>query len=129
MSDCIELRGLRVLGIHGVLAEELARPQPFELDLDLWLDAAPAGSSDQLGDTVDYGEVLEVARAVVASRSFRLLEALATAVADACLGTDRRIETVEVVVRKLRPPVPVDVTSVGLRVRRHRDRGTPPGQP
>jgi len=31
----IELRGLRLVGTHGVLAEEQERAQPFEVDLDL----------------------------------------------------------------------------------------------
>ena len=53
--DRIELRGLRVLGAHGVLPEEQQRAQPFEVDLDLELDLRPAGRSDALADTVDYG--------------------------------------------------------------------------
>ena len=31
---CLELRGLRVLGVHGALTEEQSRAQPFEVDLD-----------------------------------------------------------------------------------------------
>jgi dihydroneopterin aldolase len=129
MSDCIEIRGLRVLGTHGVLAEELDRPQPFELDLDVWLDMAAPGASDELADTVDYAAVLEAAHQLVATRSYRLLEALAAAVAAGCLAADRRIETVGVTVRKLRPPVPSDVASVGVRVVRHRDGVAPPAHP
>lgn len=35
-GDRIQLRGIRATGIHGVLPEERVRPQPFEVDLDLW---------------------------------------------------------------------------------------------
>jgi dihydroneopterin aldolase len=119
LSDLIELRGLRAVGTHGVLPEERARAQPFELDLDLDVDLGPAGVSDDLADTVDYGAVAETAARVVGEESFQLLEALAARVADALLA-DERIRAVTVGVRKLRPPVPVDLGSAGVRVTRRR---------
>ncbi len=76
-GDRIEIRDLRVVGVHGVLPEERQRAQPFALDLDVWVDLTAAGSSDELADTVDYGDLVERAAAVVRDRSFQLLEALA----------------------------------------------------
>jgi len=120
-GDRIELRGLRSVGTHGVLVEEQERAQPFEVDLDLAVDLRPAGVSDSLADTVDYGAVADVVAATVSgSRSFALLEALAWHVADAVLGVDDRITGVTVVLRKLRPPVAVDIDTVGVRVVRTR---------
>jgi dihydroneopterin aldolase len=120
-GDRIELRGLRSVGTHGVLVEEQERAQPFEVDLDLAVDLRPAGVSDSLADTVDYGAVADVVAATVSgTRSFALLEALAWHVADAVLGVDRRITGVTVVLRKLRPPVAVDIDTVGVRVVRTR---------
>ena len=58
-ADRIELRGLRSIGTHGVLAEEQARAQPFEVDLELEADLTVAGRSDDLIDTVDYGSLAE----------------------------------------------------------------------
>ncbi len=125
-DDRLEIRGLRVVAVHGVLPEETERAQPFELDLDVWADLAPAARSDDLGDTVDYGElVTRAARAAGAPRC-ALLEAVAGRVADAVLGADARISAVAVTVRKLRPPVPVDVASAGVRVLRHRPSPTSP---
>lgn len=123
-ADRIEVRGLRIVATHGALAEERDRAQPFELDLDLVL-AEGAGGSDRLADTVDYGTVLERTSEVVRSSSFALLEALAGAVAEGILTLDDRIERVRVAVRKLRPPVPHDVDTVGVSV--HRGRPTPGG--
>jgi len=120
-GDRIELRGLRAVGTHGVLAEEQVRAQPFEVDLDLGVDLRPAGVSDALADTVDYGAVADVVVATVAGpRSFALLEALAGHVADAVLELDQRITQVIVVLRKLRPPLAVDMETVGVRVVRTR---------
>jgi dihydroneopterin aldolase len=56
----------------------------------------------------------------VTQRSFQLLEALAGHVADALLAVDPRLAAVEVTVRKLRPPLALDVASTGVRVRRSR---------
>ena len=117
--DRIELRGLRVVGTHGVLPEERARAQPFELDLDLEVDLVAAGASDDLRDTVDYGAVAESAARVVRDETFDLLEALAARVAAAVLA-DTRVRAVTVSVRKLRPPVPQDLATSGVRITRRR---------
>lgn len=116
----IEVRDLRLLGVHGVLAAERERPQPFSLDLDVWLSETAAGTTDALADTVDYADLVARAVAVVEGRSFALLEALGAAVADQLLRADDRVAAVAVTVRKLRPPLPVRVGSVGVRVVRRR---------
>lgn len=127
-SDVIELRGLRATGTHGVLEEEKARPQPFEVDLDLHLDLRAAGASDRLGDTVDYGAVASAVVATVGGPHADLLEHLAEriarAAADAAAGPDgrSRLDAVTVTVRKLRPPVPVDLATAGVRIHRLRDQ-------
>src|SRR5688572_8355034 len=107
--DEIQLRGLRVTGTHGVLAEEQARAQPFEVDVDLSVDLAAAGASDALADTVDYGAVATLVASIVGAERFSLLEALASRLAGAVLALDERVASVDVTVRKLRPPVPVDL--------------------
>ncbi len=122
-SDCIELRGLRVTGVHGVLPEERSRPQPFSVDLDVYLDSDRASHSDDLADTADYAELIAAAAAVVANGQYALLEALAAGVAEAVLAVDDRIVEVSATVRKLRPPVPLDLSSVGVRVERRRADG------
>jgi dihydroneopterin aldolase len=120
MNDRIEIRDLRVMGTHGVLAEERARAQPFSLDIVAWVDMTDAQKSDALADTVDYGVLAQVAADVVAGRTYQLLEALAGRLADALLITDTRLQAVEVTVRKVRPPLALDVASTGVRVRRSR---------
>jgi len=120
-GDAIVLRGLRVVGTHGVLPEEKRRAQPFEVDLELHVDLAPAGDSDRLEDTVDYAGVADAAAAVVAGPpSYDLLEALAGAVASAALASDPRVTAVTVDLRKLQPPLALDIATVGVRVTRQR---------
>jgi dihydroneopterin aldolase len=118
--DRIRLRGLRVVGTHGVLAEEQSRAQPFEVELDLEVDLGAASRSDDLGDTVDYGEVAAAAERVVREERFALIERIAGRIAEVVLGLDERITAIDVTVTKLRPPVPVDLASAAVVVRRAR---------
>jgi dihydroneopterin aldolase len=103
------------MGIHGVLVEEQTRPQPFEVDLDVFVDLAAAGASDELGDTPDYGVIAAQVAAVIASEHHALLERLATRIAETVLA-DARVESVVVTIRKLRPPVAVDLATAGVRI-------------
>jgi 7,8-dihydroneopterin aldolase/epimerase/oxygenase len=120
IGDRIELRGLRVLGRCGVLPIEVEQDQPLELDLDLAVDLGAAGESDDLADTVDYGAVCGVVERTVGAGHVALLERLAALVADAVLAVDPRIDAVEVALRKLRPPVPQQLATSGVRIRRVR---------
>ncbi|HVE46927.1 MAG TPA: dihydroneopterin aldolase [Acidimicrobiales bacterium] len=119
MGDLLELRGLRVVATHGCLPEEKERAQPFELDLDIELDMASAAASDAVGDTVDYGRLIDDVSAVVASEHFSLLETLAERVAQVVLA-DGRVASVVVAVRKLHPPVAADLATAGVRITRTR---------
>jgi dihydroneopterin aldolase len=121
VSDRITLRGLRFLGRHGVELEERLEPQPFEVDVILRGDLSAAAASDDLADTVDYAAVFTLVGEVVEGRSYRLLEALAGAIADALLAA-HPIEDVEVRVRKPKAPLPGAFDAVEVRLRRRRSQ-------
>jgi len=118
----IEILGIRAIGKHGVLAEEQSRCQPFEVDLRLEVDLSAAAASDRLEDTVDYGVLTEAVARTVELESYNLLERLADRIAGVCTSLPG-VQSVEVSVRKLRPPIPVHVGSVGVTLQR---RVTPP---
>jgi 7,8-dihydroneopterin aldolase/epimerase/oxygenase len=115
--DRIELRGLRAVGTHGALPEEQHRAQPFEVDIDLQMDLRPAGQSDDLADTVDYGALAESVERVITKERFQLLERLAERIADV-VRQDERVDAARVTVRKLRPPVAVDLASAAVTITR-----------
>jgi dihydroneopterin aldolase len=112
----LEVRGVRVMGTHGVLDKERVTPQPFEFDLDVAFDMSVAGVSDALDDTVDYAALIDAAAEVVTGPWCALLERLATLMGTAVLRVDKRIHSVDVVIRKLEPPVPYEMTSAGVRL-------------
>ncbi len=105
------------MGVHGVEPAERSRPQPFAVDLVLEVDLAPAGETDRLADTVDYGALAERAVAVVTGESHHLLERLAARIATEC-RTDPRVTRVSVTVAKLAPPLGVQVDHVAVTVER-----------
>jgi dihydroneopterin aldolase len=115
--DTIILSGIRALGCHGVLPEEQSRPQPFEVDVELAVDLAPAGRSDALSDTIDYDGLTGRIVQIVEAGGLSLLEALAAKIAATCQA-DPRVTGVAVTVKKLRPPVPVHVNHVAVRIER-----------
>ena len=119
MSDRITLRGMQFSGRHGVSDEERAATQPIEVDLVLRLDLSKPAATDDLGDTVNYATLFELARAVVEQRSFHLLEALAGAIADDVLAA-HPVDDVEVRVRKPKAPLSGAFDAVEVRVRRRR---------
>ena len=115
--DTIILTGIRALGCHGVLPEEQSRPQPFEVDVELSVDLVAAGRTDALSDTVDYDGLTARIVQIVEAGGLSLLEALAAKIAEACRA-DPRVTGVVVTVKKLRPPVPIHVDYVAVRIER-----------
>jgi len=118
--DRISLRGLRAVGVHGVLPEERERAQPFEIDLDIDADLSGAARSDDLADTVDYGHLAALAVAVVTDESHHLLERVGGRICDVVLDADARVSSVTVTVWKLRPPVAADLDRAGVTISRRR---------
>ena len=96
----VELRGLRIFGRHGVHAEEKANGQDFLFDVDLVV--GESGMSDRLEDAVDYRAVASTVKELSDARTYDLLEALATAIADELL---RRFGAERAVVRVTKPAV------------------------
>ena len=118
-GDRIQLRGLRFVGAHGALPSEETLAQPFEVDLDVFADLSAAGESDDLAKSVDYGSLCEAVREVIEGPHMALLERLAERVAAALIRTGGPVVSgVEVAVRKLRPPVPFQLSSAAVRVYR-----------
>lgn len=103
----------------GCLPEEQGRLQPFEIDATLTLDLSAAADTDDLAHTVDYGALCDRLVALAAGAHVDLMEAMAGRLAAAVLE-DERVQAVTVEVRKLRPPVPHDLRTAGVRVTRSR---------
>ncbi len=120
MTDRIVLAGMAFAGRHGVLDSERLDAQPFEVDVEIVLDLRPAGTTDDLALTVDYGAVFETCRAIVEGPGVRLIEALAERIAAALLAGFPAAGDVVVRVRKPRAPLPGTFAWAGVEIRRGR---------
>ena len=120
VSDRIELRGLRVRGHHGVFEHERRDGQEFVVDVTVWMDLAPAAASDDLVDTLHYGELAERTAAIVAGEPRNLIETVAGRVADMVLA-DARALAVEVALHKPQAPIPLEFADVAVVIRKSRE--------
>mgnify|MGYP001471826876 CR=1 FL=1 len=127
MSDVITLTGLRAEGRHGVYDFERVRGQEFVVDVALELDLAQAAKSDDVADTVHYGELAKRLVAVVGGAPVNLIETLADRLAAVCLA-DRRVTAVTVTVHKPQAPIPYGFSDVAVTIRRTRAADRPDGQ-
>lgn len=117
MSDVIRLSGLRAYGYHGAYDAERAHGQEFVVDVSLDLDLAPAAASDDVVDTVHYGELADRLVAIIRGEPVNLIETLAARLARACLA-DVRVASATVTVHKPRAPIRHAFADVSVTLRR-----------
>lgn len=117
VADEITLTGVRAFGRHGVFEHERLEGQDFVVDATLHLGTATAAASDDVLDTVHYGEVAQRIVEIVGGEPVNLIETLAARIADDLLS-DRRVRMVAVTVHKPAAPIAVPFTDVSVTVRR-----------
>ena len=117
--DRIRLSGVRGRGFHGVFEHERREGQEFVVDVELAVDLGPAGASDDLTDTVNYGAVGAAVLARIEGRPYDLIERLAELVAQDALEHPS-VDEVTVTVHKPQAPVGVPFADVTVVVTRRR---------
>ena len=112
---------MRFYAFHGCFAEERAIGTYFELDVSFETDTSAAQVSDCIADTVSYLDVYQVIKAEMAVPS-HLLEHVGERVAGTLLARFGAIEHVEVVVKKMNPPLGGQLKSVSVTITKDRIR-------
>ncbi len=97
--DRILIRDLAARCVIGLSPEERREKQDVVVSITLSTDLGVAGHSDRVEEAVDYRAIKKRVLALVERSQFRLLEALAEAIAGACLE-DGRIARAQVTVDK-----------------------------
>jgi dihydroneopterin aldolase len=119
--DRMILRRMVFFGYHGVYPEENRLGQKFYVDLDLRLDLARAGRTDNVQDTVNYAELHSFVKQIVEGPPVKLIETLAENIASRILGTYTSICEATVGVTKPNPPFDITFDGVTVEIRRRRD--------
>lgn len=120
MTDRITLTGIRATGYHGVYEHERREGQVFIADVVLELSLADAARSDDVADTVHYGEFADQVAAVLSGDPADLLETVAQRIADRALAY-ARVDAVEVTIHKPQAPIAVPFDDVSVTIRRARE--------
>lgn len=115
--DAVFVRGLEFEGNHGYSAAERRGTRRFRVNLVLERDLAAASASDKIADTVDYWKVSEAVVKLGTQSTFRLLEGLAGAMAQAIQDLYPDV-TVTIELDKLAPPCPGVPAACGVRLTR-----------
>ena len=111
----IEVRGLSLYTHHGVTAAERDVGQRLIFDVTFDVDDCAATMTDDVDDTIDYGDVCQFIALAASERSFKTLEALCSSIADRLI---ERYGATSVSVRaaKPEPPIPLPVEEVAVEV-------------
>jgi len=115
--DRITLTGLRVRGNHGVYDFERREGQEFVVDVTLGLSLSRAAETDDVADTIHYGELASRLAAVIAGEPVNLIETLASRLVDICLA-DKRVTEATVTVHKPQAPIPHAFNDVSVTLHR-----------
>ncbi|SDM50322.1 dihydroneopterin aldolase [Methylobacterium phyllostachyos] len=118
--DLIRVTRIAVFGWHGLLPEEAVLGQRFYISLEARLDLSEAGRSDDVAGTVSYADLTQIAVEIATERRFKLIEALAEAIAAAILDRFARLEAIAVRIDKPSAPVPAILEGVSIEIVRSR---------
>lgn len=119
-ADELTITGVECYGHHGVFDFEKREGQVFVVDLTLGLNTRAAAASDDLGDTVDYGELVTRVKGAVERDPVDLIETVVQRIADECL-LDGRVQWARVTLHK--PDAPIDATFSDVTLTITRTRG------
>ncbi len=120
MPDAVFVRGLVFEGNHGYTAAERRGTRRFRVDVTIERDLSAASKSDRLADTIDYGKLSELVVRLGTQSTWKLIEALAGAMADAIIAAYPGV-TVTITLEKLAPPCPGVPEACGVRLTRRGD--------
>lgn len=114
--DRIIIKNLETFGYHGVFEEEAFLGQKFIVDAVLCLDMRKAGKTDDLQESLDYGEACQVIKKLVETERYQLIERLAEELAEKLLLTFSQIHSVEITVKKPWAPIRVNVETTAVSI-------------
>ena len=100
MIGTIEVAGIRVRCIVGILPFERIQEQDIRIDVSMELDFAEAAATGDIYATVDYAEVARTLSALVVERKYLLIETMIEECAALVLDRWHRVESVSIAVHK-----------------------------
>lgn len=106
-TDVLTLKALSYHAFHGVHEIERIQGNTFEVDVTFHAALRHAGKSDKLDLTVDYEKAEKIISGVMLGTSVHLIEKLCMDIGEQLMDTFLEVYAVQVVIRKLDPPIKV----------------------
>ncbi len=116
--DEINITGIECYSCHGCLPEERINPQPFIVDISLYLELLEAGRTDDLTKTVNYAEVSDSIRKIVEGSPVNLIETLAERIAETVFREQNLVLEQKVTVHKPEAPINGKFKDVSVTIHR-----------
>ena len=111
--DKVRVHGLRFHAKHGCHPEERLVGGVFEVDVTVNAVFDHAASSDNIEDAIDYVRIMTLCESVM-RRPRNLIESVAKEIGLEILNAFDGASSVEVTVRKMKPPVAYDLSHVSV---------------
>ncbi|MGD0194285.1 MAG: dihydroneopterin aldolase [Candidatus Dormibacteria bacterium] len=118
-TDLLVLEGMSFYGYHGETQAERTLGNRFHVDVELRMELAQAGRTDDIADTVDYSRAFNLVREVVEDQQYSLIEAIAARIA-ASLLAEPGVDSVKVKVGK-QPPIAGAIDRCSVIIERFRE--------
>ncbi|WP_158278696.1 dihydroneopterin aldolase [Rhodohalobacter mucosus] len=106
--DTITLKSLSYHAKHGFYEEERVHGNQFEVDLVAKGHFRKSAGGEELSKTFDYEQAEKAVRSIMNGRSEYLIETLCAEIGEALFNRYSIVETLQVSVRKLNPPLQTD---------------------
>lgn len=119
--DSIQISGIKTYAYHGVLEAERALGQFFITDVVMYLDLRNASATDDLTETVHYGEAYEIIENIIKSEPVNLIEYLAEKVVNVLFDRYDKILEMDITITKPSPPIDGNYNNVSITLNRKRD--------
>ena len=120
MTDKIILTGIEIKGRHGCSEHERQHEQPFIVDAELYLDLSRASKTDDLGDTVDYAQVISDIKKIVGGTPRNLIETVAQDICEILLRKYFLLEGLKITIHKPDPPIEEKFAGAAVQIVRSR---------
>lgn len=104
--DKLVLKGLKFRGLHGFFEKERVEANDFEVDVTFVTSLEESAKTDDLNKTIDYSRAQEIIASVIQGDSKKLIETLTFLIGQKLYSFFPEVESLEVKVRKLNPPMP-----------------------
>ena len=113
----IKINEIQLFGYHGLYQEEKENGQNFIISLSINIDYKD--KNDKIENTLDYTKIIEEVKYTFNKKRYNLIESLAVDMSEN-LMRNKKIESLDISIKKESPPIDAKISSVEVNLRKVR---------